>query len=50
VAIKTPGSVKKVIRRPILPGVIFSSSIKVGNTGVMLDTPNTAINVTPNII
>ena len=43
-----PGSEKKLIRRPILAVEIPSVSAILGNAGVMLDTPRTAIRVIPN--
>jgi len=46
----TPGRVKAVISIPTSVLDMFNSSIIRGKAGVMLDTPNTAIRVTLDII
>ena len=43
-----PGMVKNVIRSPTCPLEIPSACTMLGKAGVMLEVPNTAINVTPH--
>jgi len=45
-----PGSVKKVIRRPISADVTSSERAIVGNAGAILDTPITEVSVTPKMM